>query len=142
MFENENHKIEIIDGIMYYTCKCKIFSKEIVLEGIKERLAMSNNEDQYIVCDMLSVGYWPASGRNEFGKKEHQACVKVSGVILKSNLIITLLNWLLIFFHIDIPVKIFSNKEEALAWVLKQKEEDENRENQQIEDITKTSYLS
>ncbi len=124
MIENEYYKIEIIDGIMHFTYKCKILSKDAILEGIKDRITLSNNQDQYIVSDMLSVGYWPASGRNELGKKENQVLVKRVAVILTSNLIATLINWFLVFFGIEIPTKIFPNKEGALAWITKHREQD------------------
>jgi len=128
MIDKKDYSIEIIDDIMFYTCKCKILSKEIVLEGIKDRISLSNNEDQYIVSDMLSVGYWPSSARDELGKKEHQILVKCAAVIIKSNLIATLLNWFLIFFGIEIPTKIFPDKKPALEWITVQKLKDQKTE--------------
>ena len=124
MIDNKDYTIEVIDGIMHYTLKCKILSGNIVLDGIKDRIALSNNQDQYIILDMLSVGLWPASGRNELGKKENQVLIKRVAAIIQSKLISTLLNWFLVFFGIEIPTKIFPNKEAGLAWLTKHREED------------------
>lgn len=117
--DKEHYSIEVIDGILFYTCKTKILSKEAVLKGTEDRIKLSNNKDQYIISDMLKVGYWPASARNELAKKEHQKYVKRAAVIIKSNLIITLLNWFLLIAKVEVPTKIFSTKEAAIRWIQK-----------------------
>jgi len=54
---------------MVVVYKCKRINLGIAENIVRDRIKLSNNQDQYLLVDAIKIGYWPYDAREFMGKK-------------------------------------------------------------------------
>jgi hypothetical protein len=120
--ENEYIKFWFEDGIL---CSEYKIPYNMDLEDSKKiyelREKISGDEDQFFCYDISNLRSMSKEAR-VYGSKYGMNKIAASAVIVNSYLTMLLYNVFLNLHKVDIPVKAFKNKEEAIIWLKKVKE--------------------
>ena len=112
---------EIIFGI--YAPRLEI-DLEIAKELIANRVEFSEGKPMYTLIDFTNVKSVTKEARDYMNKKEGGLKGLLGGAFLSNNVVATLfINLFLKVSHPAIPAKFFTDRNEALNWLLKIKNE-------------------
>ena len=112
-------KITKEDGIIHYVWgKGTIIDKEILEEALKKRAKLTKGVPHPILSDLRGVEYWTMDSRNMIGPLEVRKDVSAYAVVVSSDAMETITNWVKNFvLDENIPAQIFTREEEALKWI-------------------------
>lgn len=122
--ENEYATIYIEDEIVKGALKKNVFIDLIgAKEIVSDRKKISNNENVCIFLDASEVKGITKDARDYFGSSAGTELIKASAIYTNSKLSTFLANFLMKvnLVHTNIPVKLFTDKEKAIAWLNKYK---------------------
>lgn len=117
-FENQQVKLEIIDGVLHahYKSGLKITLQDA--QGIvEERLKLLNGKILPTIVFDGGVVSMEKAARDYFSSVEGTKGIKCAAIIETSFFSKTLINFFMKLTNTKIPVKAFSNKNEALDWL-------------------------
>ena len=107
------------NGIMYCICPTGIVTLENITNAIKRRIELAEGKAHPIFIDARTVKYWTLESRRYgFSKAAHQ-CANSYGVVINYHIQEVLLNWAIKMFPTTIPQKMFTNEQEAIKWLQK-----------------------
>ncbi|MFL5728102.1 MAG: hypothetical protein ACJ75J_01330 [Cytophagaceae bacterium] len=121
IIEDETGKFYLEDGIAH----C-IFPKDIVVDletmkkGVQNRIAISEGVSRPVLIDATGVKYYTWESK-EYGhtSPEAELLILSCAIIIDSVPLRISVNWALTFFPPAFPVKLFSDKDKAIAWLKK-----------------------
>lgn len=107
------------NNILCLSFKVEHISLEIAKEITKERLEFTNGQDTNMYVEVTTLKSIDKTARDYFSSNEGNEKLKAVAIFTNSKLSFFLANFLLkVNFQIcTIPVKIFTEKEKALAWL-------------------------
>lgn len=108
-----------IDGIFYMDFIYENLTIEIVQNIISERLEFTNYKKSYFFVDGTRVKNIDKKSRDFFGSNAGTYLVGGMAIYSSSKLATFLANFLVNvnLFRYKIPIKVFTDKEEAIQWV-------------------------
>jgi hypothetical protein len=108
-----------IDGIFYMDFIYENLTIEIVKNIISERLEFTNYKKSYFFVDGTRVKNIDKKSRDFFGSKAGTYLVGGMAIYSNSKLSTFLANFLVNvnLVRYNIPIKVFTDKEEAIQWV-------------------------
>lgn len=121
--KNINNKLELIkrdDQIYIY----KAFEKSSIdLETIKEMTRVGDEWNGTALCanliDIRDVGFIDSKAR-AYGAEQYRSYVAGQALLIESKISSYFANLFLKFSKPKVPTKLFTNEEEAIAWLKKQ----------------------
>jgi hypothetical protein len=122
--ENEDIRFWFEDGIL---CAEYKHPYHMNLENSKPiytlREAISGDEDQYFCYDISNLKSMTKEARI-YGEKFGQKNIAASAIIVNSHITKLIYNIFLKFHTVNMPVKAFKTKDEAIVWLKELKERD------------------
>jgi hypothetical protein len=108
-----------IEGIFYVDYNCENLTIEIVQNIITERLEFTNYKKSYFFVDGSKVKNIDKKSRDFFGSEEGTYLVGGMAIYSTKKLSTFLAKFLINvnLIKYNIPIKIFTDKEEAIQWV-------------------------
>ncbi len=127
-FENNFLKLSHIDGILHMEFKPKVkFNLEEIEETISLRHQFSNHQHQYVCLSLKNV----RSFSKEIWEYTHlygQEYIHACAFVIHSHIAKFIYNVFVTYKKPKIPIKAFSKKEDAVAWLLALKAKNERKE--------------
>lgn len=120
-FENNQIKMEIIDGVLFATYKAGLkLTLTDVKNIVEERLILLNGKQLPVLIIDSGVISMDKSARDFLSSEEGISGLKSAAIIENSIFSKMLINFFLRLTNPKIQVKAFGNQEEALTWLKSQ----------------------
>ena len=117
--ENEYIKFWIDNGILHSEYK---YQFEMNLENSEEiytlRKQISEGKKQYFLYDISNLKSM-SKGARDYGSSHGMEDLAASAIIINSSITLLIYNIFIKLKKVEIPVKAFRNKEEAIDWLNK-----------------------
>ncbi len=117
-FENNQIKMEIVDGILYATYKAGFnLTLKDVQQIVQERVSLLQGSSLPVLIIDAGVVSMDKAARDYLSSDEGTQGIKAAAIIENSFFSKMLINFFLKLTNPKIKVKAFSDKEEALKWL-------------------------
>ena len=120
MIDNKELKMWIEDGIIFVYFLSETITYNIVDFGIKKRLEMAKGKSYPFFANMLNVKHFPREARERMAQKDAASGTTCVAIVFKSKIQVVLLNFFNRIYKAPAPTKLFTNEEDALAWLKQQ----------------------
>jgi hypothetical protein len=123
VIEDETGKFFIEDGIVHCIFpKDMLVDLEGVKKGIRNRIEISEGQSRPVLLFAHGVKYWTRDAKKySMTEKEAKLFMSSCAIVVDSLALRISVNWAITFFPSGIPMKAFSDKNKALAWLKTQK---------------------
>ena len=117
-FENNQIKMEIVDGVLYATYKAGFnLTLKDVQHIVQERVSLLHGSDLPVLIIDAGVVSMDKAARDYLSSDEGTQGIKVAAIIENSFFSKMLINFFLKLTNPKIKVKAFNDKDEALKWL-------------------------
>lgn len=99
---------------------------DIIKEVIANRHDFANGEDHYLIMDLSNLKHISSEAKNYAYSSEAGLKNILAGAFIATNPVSRLLANVLVKTTVDIPSKMFTDKESALKWILEIKKQNNN----------------
>lgn len=118
LIEDETAKIWLDDGIIHFEYKAGVVvDLEVQKRNIENRILIAAGISRPIFADGRHVKYWTSDAKNYSLTKEGLYLASAFGILYNSSISKIILNWTMSFMSPKVPMKFFTDKEEALDWL-------------------------
>lgn len=125
LLENEDVKFQIIDEILFTEFKKKLaITKYNIPEIIDLRHKISANQKQYWCLDFNGVKSYSKEAQ-EYASIYGQDFLFACATIANTHFAKFMINFFLIVKKPKVPLKVFTQKEDAVKWLIEQKRKNE-----------------
>jgi hypothetical protein len=124
IIEDETGKFFIEDGIVHciFPKNNAIVDLEWMKKGIRNRIGISEGQSRPVLVFAHGVKYWSLEAKKySMTEKEAKLFISSLAMVVDSLALRISVNWAITFFPSGIPMKAFSDKNKALAWLKTQK---------------------
>jgi hypothetical protein len=115
-FADEHISLKIEDGVAFAEVSVEDITLKVARQIVETRYEITNGETYPVIIDISNIKSVTKEARNYLS--QGKAIEKISAAALYTNSIIARIvaNFFLGFNRPDIPIRIFTNKTEALKW--------------------------
>lgn len=112
-------KIWIEDDIMYFQYQNIRVTKEDAVEYMKDRLSVCDGKDYLLLVDGTNVRKFDHDARKRMEQEDAKKGIKKVAFVVTSKVQQIMANFFLMINKPDAPLKIFTDKREAVQWLKK-----------------------
>ena len=124
MFENDSCKMWLEDGIVTIQYKENaVLDLPLLKTIVKNRIDLAENIPRPILLEPSKGLYWTKEAKAYGAKKEALLLTTAWGIVNSNTVVMISINSFLTFYKPLVPVKIFSEREKAIRWLQKFKQQ-------------------
>ncbi|HXA02682.1 MAG TPA: hypothetical protein VNW99_11880 [Cytophagaceae bacterium] len=123
IIDDETGKFYLEEGIVHCIYKRNIIIDLVTIKkAVANRIEVSEGKSRPVFISGIGVKYWTLEAKKYgFINEEAKLYISSCGIILSSTALRISVNWGMNFFPTAFPIRIFPDKEKAIAWLKKQK---------------------
>ncbi|UKN01153.1 hypothetical protein K6119_15595 [Paracrocinitomix mangrovi] len=123
-FENENIRLEIRGDIVFGWYKGGMFDLDMAKDAVKKRKEFTNYQRVRMIASESGFKGFTREARQYLSSDEGQEGLIAGAIVTKSVFASHLANIFIkiSFVKSNIPIRMFTNEEEAIKWLREQKE--------------------
>ena len=115
--ENDNVKIELLDGIIFFSYKEKNINIEVAKKTVQDRLQISKGINRPVFADIRKMNAVDNDAREYLASKEAGQFIVALAVFTNTPIQNLFANFYLKFSKPPMPTQLFTDKEKAIRWL-------------------------
>lgn len=115
--ETDHITISEIDGVLLIVIKASNVNLDVAVKCVEDRLDFTEEENRLIISDIRNVISASKEAREYFASPEGLKGIKATAILTESTISKVIANFLITVNKPDVPVKVFTHRKIALAWL-------------------------
>ncbi len=120
-YSDSRFSVKLENGIMHISYKQEFVDYDYVNDLINKRLEISGKKSYPMLSDFRIVKNGSRDARQRFAEKDAGEGVDVVAIVVKSKVQKMMYEFFNMIYKAPAPAKLFTDKEQALKWLEKQK---------------------
>lgn len=114
---NDHFEMWIEEGILHVVVLTDSFTLDLAEECVRERMRITQGKSYPMLSDSRNVVNFEKEARKYLALNDNVANLNAGAILIKNQLQKILGNFFLLINKPDVPARLFTDKEEALAWL-------------------------
>lgn len=116
-FKHVNFEMWIEDGVFHIVVLSDSFTLDMTKESVRERIRITQGKPYPMLSDSRKVVDFDKEARKYLAHNDQVVNLKAGAILIKTRLQKSLGNFFIHFNKPSIPARLFTVREEALAWL-------------------------